>query len=83
LEVDAAIRRAVAEENAARIAATRAILDANPSLLTNKPSYRGGDRTLREWAEFALDHGGISKQLEVCRVVEANLEAKAMTQGHP
>jgi hypothetical protein len=72
-EAEAAIKQARESEGWRRVASAKAFLVSNPDFLADKPSPYGDNRTLREWADFALEHGGLKKQLQVSRVVEANI----------
>jgi hypothetical protein len=63
-----------AQKLTARIAQTRATLDANPSLLTDRPhpnSWRAscGD-TGRDYIEFLLRCGGAKGRGDACKIVE-------------
>jgi hypothetical protein len=79
---EAALKEADQAEQAERIIAAKALLAADPTLLADKLTWYtredGERRTLREWAEFAFEHGGIRKQLEVCRVVEKHAADSAV-----
>ncbi len=59
-----------------RIVVTRAILDANPALLTdrghpNEWRARCGD-TARDYVEFLLRSGGAKGRSDACKIVEKN-----------
>lgn len=70
-DADNAIKKAREEDNALRVTAVWALIKNDPDLLSDAPSPYRTDKSLREWATFALENGGPAKRLEVCRVVEA------------
>jgi hypothetical protein len=82
---EAALKEAEKMEKQERIAATKALLAADPTIIAEQLHWSnredGTKRTLREWAEFALAYGGVKKQLEVCRIVEARAAERQESQN--
>jgi hypothetical protein len=66
----AAIEDSIKRETEARVERTRALLEAHPEFLADIRHGLYSQRTIREWALFAFEHGGRRKHEEACRLVE-------------
>lgn len=54
----------------ARIESVRAALDADPTLLTDRPHPKIEGKTLRDYAEWLLRHAGDAGRIRACKMVE-------------